>query len=160
MATQRALSQIDTLFVHCAATPNGKRFTAANIDQWHKERGFRRDPSLIGYQQPKLLHIGYHFVIQIGGAVETGRSKREIGAHAVGHNTTSIGICMIGTDRFTAAQWASLKALVESLCKELPGIKRVRGHNEVSAKTCPGFSVAEWLANGMQPLANHLLKPE
>lgn len=33
---------IRLIIVHCSATPNGRPHNAADIDRWHKERGFDR----------------------------------------------------------------------------------------------------------------------
>lgn len=76
------MRQISEIIVHCAATPEGKHFTVADIDAWHKKRGFRC--------------IGYHFVIYLDGSVHEGRAIEEVGAHCLGHNANSIGICYIG----------------------------------------------------------------
>ena len=35
------MRKISEIIVHCAATPEGKAFTVADIDAWHKKRGFR-----------------------------------------------------------------------------------------------------------------------
>ncbi|VEI47016.1 Uncharacterised protein [Actinobacillus equuli] len=35
-------------------------------------------------------------MIDIDGSVETGRQVGEIGAHVKGHNSNSVGICLIG----------------------------------------------------------------
>ena len=32
----------DTIIIHCSATRAGQDFTAADIDRWHRQRGFRR----------------------------------------------------------------------------------------------------------------------
>jgi N-acetylmuramoyl-L-alanine amidase len=134
---------IDTIIVHCAATPNGKEFHAADIDRWHKERGFRK--------------IGYHWVIDLDGTVHAGRQESEIGAHAEGHNADSIGICLIGTDKFTPAQWGALKSLVDEIKGCYPTAKSVIGHRDIPGvhKECPGFSVAFWLIKG--PEREHIL---
>lgn len=151
-------NHIETLIIHCAATPNGRRHTAADIDRWHHDRGFHRNPRLIGWQQPNLKHIGYHFVIHVSGAVESGRGIGEVGAHARGHNHNCLGSCLIGTDQFTLGQWHSLRSQVQYLQKQLPGLKTIIGHNQVNAdKACPGFDVQAWLAGGMQPLDGHIL---
>ena len=132
--------------------------------------------------EPRLKHIGYHFVIGTNGALWNGRSVVEAGAHAAGHNQRSLGICLIGTDQFSATQWQMLRvnvcAMVALLARarrdvEAPrgtpdpeqaramaarlGIRMV-GHRDLPAvkKTCPGFSVADWLAAGMQPLPDHV----
>ena len=49
------MRKIDEIIIHCAATPEGKHFTVADIDAWHKKRGFKC--------------IGYHFVIYLDGSV-------------------------------------------------------------------------------------------
>ena len=77
-------------------------------------------------------------------AAEAGRPEYWQGAHASGHNEDSIGICMIGTERFTVNQYSSLKNKIKRLQNKYPNIK-VIGHNQVSDKTCPGFDVQEWL---------------
>nr|WP_223225927.1 MULTISPECIES: hypothetical protein [Bacteroides] len=43
------MRKIDSIIVHCSATKAGQDFTAADIDRWHRERGFNG--------------IGYHYVI-------------------------------------------------------------------------------------------------
>lgn len=151
---------VNLIIIHCAATPNGKPFDVEDIDRWHAERGFKRDPALVGHNMPHLKSIGYHYVIYVPGAVSIGRGLEEPGAHAQGHNANSVGVCLIGTDKFTPAQWASLKANVRATQARYPGA-RVIGHREVNPnKTCPGFDVQAWLAGGMEPLAGHVLDDE
>lgn len=150
---------INGIIIHCAATPNGKQFTVYDIDRWHDERGFARR----GYWRMKfnqnLRAIGYHYVILVDGIVATGRHEDEVGAHAGGFNTRTIGVCLVGTDEFSDAQWASLAALVADLRKRYPDAK-VLGHRDLSpdlngngviepdewVKVCPGFDVSAWLA--------------
>ena len=121
---------MNKVIIHCAATPNGVKFTAADIHKWHLENGWSG--------------IGYHYVICIDGTVEHGRPEFWTGAHAQGHNTGSIGICMIGTDEFSDLQWYALKKLVAQLITKYDS-PEVIGHNEVSNKICPGFDVQEWM---------------
>jgi N-acetylmuramoyl-L-alanine amidase len=126
---------IHTIWVHCAATPEGKDFTVADIRSWHKARGWS--------------DIGYHYVVYRDGRIMLGRPVGQTGAHVEGHNTGSIGIVYVGgvsadgktaKDTRTAAQRSSLLWLTSALVKK-HGIKRVRGHNEVAAKACPSFTV-------------------
>lgn len=130
---------INEIIIHCAATPEGKDYTVAQIDQWHLARGFNG--------------IGYHYVIYRDGSVHHGRGVEKAGAHCTGHNARSIGVCYIGgcaadgktpKDTRTAAQEAALEKLVKELLNQYPGAT-VHGHNEFAAKACPSFNVKTWL---------------
>lgn len=165
---------IDLIVIHCSASKNGValgtplRTAAQIIDGWHKVRGFSRQPSWrLQWNQP-LAAIGYHFLLDIDGAQFSGRHLDEIGAHVAGHNARSIGICCVGYDALTLAQWSKLRTLITTLQSNYPAA-RVVGHRDLSpdlngdgkitpneySKLCPGFSVADWIAAGMQPLPKH-----
>ena len=122
--------------VHCSATPNDRDIGAADIKIWHMQRGFDT--------------IGYHFVIRRNGVVELGRNINVAGAHVEGHNTNSIGICMVGLDSYTNSQWASLKALVARVkITYAPTGVWLKGHYEFTdQKTCPNIDMntlrSEW----------------
>jgi N-acetyl-anhydromuramyl-L-alanine amidase AmpD len=145
----------------------------------HKARGFKRDNQARRALNPHLESIGYHFVIDINGKVETGRGIEEIGAHVQGSNSHSIGICLIGTSKFSEEQCSALKQLMLTLVSKISGHEvhtaascmttlkdmsiTVKGHRDYSPdlnkdgiiqrtewmKTCPGFSVAQWIKSGM-----------
>lgn len=134
--------QISTLIVHCSATPVAQDIGAAEIDAIHRQKGWAR--------------IGYHYVIRRNGAVEKGRPDSMIGAHAVGFNNNSIGICLIGgVDKqgrgqanYTAAQMATLGRLLASLLNRYPGAA-IMGHRDTGAKKdCPSFNITRWLETG------------
>ncbi|MDR1503677.1 MAG: N-acetylmuramoyl-L-alanine amidase [Prevotella sp.] len=128
------MRKIDKIILHCSATKEGQHFTAEDIDRWHRARGFAK--------------IGYHHVVYLDGSVHTGRDESLIGAHCLGHNATSIGVCYIGgldeknnpKDTRTEAQKAALTGLVHNLKARYPHTK-VHGHNEFAAKACPCFDV-------------------
>ena len=128
------MRKIDKIILHCAATKEGQHFTVEDIDRWHKQRGFNK--------------IGYHFVIYLDGSVHKGRDIAEIGAHCIGQNANSIGICYIGgldangkpKDTRTDAQKNALKKLVNDLLVKYPSAT-VHGHNEFANKACPCFDV-------------------
>ena len=122
---------VKEIIIHCSASPNGREDTAEDIHQWHKERNFDG--------------IGYHYVIEVKGKLVAGRPEYWQGAHASGHNKYSIGICLIGTDKFNVEQMSILQNLIRKLLIKYPEAK-VKGHNEISKKSCPGFDVQEWLA--------------
>lgn len=158
----RDKNTIDTVVIHCADTPNGYGWwRAADIDQWHAARGFKRTHARPG---DALKHIGYHYVIEISGAVIVGRTHEEIGAHCEGFNHRSIGVCLIGRTEFTRDQWNELRAIVQHLQGSL-AIAEIVGHRDTitdpeKAKDCPGFDVRAWLNGGMAPLAGHVFPTE
>lgn len=127
------MRKINEVIIHCSATPEGKDFTVADIDRWHKQRGFRK--------------IGYHYVVYRDGTYHKGRGLEEIGAHCTGHNSNSIGICYIGgvakdgktpKDTRTDAQKKTLITLIRTMKAKYPGIS-VHGHRDYANKACPSF---------------------
>lgn len=137
------------LAVHCSATGPAQDVGVADIDRWHRLRGF--------------LKVGYHFVIRRDGRVEQGRKLTERGAHVEGSNHNSIGICMVGgvdgsklqkpQANFTEAQLATLRGLITQLHTVYPDAT-VQGHRDFPnvAKACPSFDVKHWLAtNTIKP---------
>ena len=135
------------IIVHCSDTPASADVGVKEIRQWHtlpppRGRGWK--------------DIGYNYVIRRNGTVELGRDTDrdgstldEIGAHAAGHNATSVGICLVGGKggfNFTFKQLTALMQLIEDLREEVPTIEEVIGHCDVdSGKTCPNFDVREFL---------------
>ncbi|MDE6256057.1 MAG: N-acetylmuramoyl-L-alanine amidase, partial [Muribaculaceae bacterium] len=73
------MRKIDKIILHCSATPEGREVTVNDIRSWHIQRGFRT--------------IGYHYVVYLDGSVHAGRPVEEIGAHCLGQNKNSIGVC-------------------------------------------------------------------
>lgn len=146
------MRDVNLIVLHCADTPNGKHFSVEDIDDWHQDRGFLRSESYRQGFNPSLGHIGYHHVIYVDGSIHTGRQDAEVGAHAQGYNSNSIGICMIGKDKFTDAQWKSLNALLTTKLNQYPNA-RIKGHYQMDThgKTCPNFDVPIYVANSMFP---------
>ena len=153
------MRNIDSIIVHCSATKAGQDFTAADIDCWHRERGFNG--------------IGYHYVIRLDGKLEKGRDVALAGAHCKGWNEQSIGICYIGgldengrpADTRTNAQKRVLYQIIMDLQREY-NILQVLGHRDTSpdlngdgviepyeyVKACPCFDVKEFLRSGRELL--------
>lgn len=125
----------DTIIIHCSDTPNHREVTAAEIGRWHRERGFDG--------------IGYHWVIRRSGLTEAGRPGWKEGAHCAAHgmNHHSIGVCMVGKDTFTIAQWRSLALLILELDSDPAHPMLVAGHRDFEPrKTCPNFDAHGWWA--------------
>lgn len=127
------MRKINEIIVHCAATREGRDFTVEDITRWHKARGFAT--------------IGYHYVIYRDGSIHEGRPLEQIGAHCVGHNKHSIGICYIGgcasdgktpKDTRTPEQKEALLALLRRLKARFPNAT-IHGHRDFAAKACPSF---------------------
>ena len=130
------MRKIDEIIIHCSATPEGRDHSVADVTAWHRARGFRT--------------IGYHYLVHIDGRVERGRPESEIGAHCLGHNARSIGVCYVGglasdcktpKDTRTPEQLRMLRELVKGLQRKYRGAK-VYGHRDFAAKACPCFDVA------------------
>lgn len=137
---------VDEIVVHCSATRPEWMAGATLADKrdeirrWHLANGWK--------------DIGYHWLIDRDGKVMAGRPETVVGAHVEGHNTGTLGVCLIGghgsaeTDafarNFTVAQDASLRQLILGIGMRTR-IRRVSGHNEYAAKACPGFNVPDWL---------------
>lgn len=150
------MNKIDAIVIHCSATRAGQDVRAADIDKWHKERGFAM--------------IGYNYVIDLDGKVEVGRPLSRDGAHCntagvsgLSYNKHSIGICYVGgldkdgnpADTRTPEQKLSMLNLVNNLMEAYPDIVEVIGHRDASPdkngdgviernewiKQCPCFDV-------------------
>lgn len=131
------MRKIDKIIIHCSASPEGKDFSVEDIRRWHTQRGFS--------------DIGYHFVILLDGSVKIGRPIEKPGAHCLGQNKNSIGICYVGgvatdgktpKDTRTEAQKDSLVRLITELRQQFPDAS-VHGHKEFANKACPCFNAFE-----------------
>lgn len=135
------------IIIHASATrpdwmsgnPAGEK--RDEIRRWHLDRGW--------------ADIGYHDLIDRDGTVMTGRPINKVGAHCKGHNTGTIGVCLIGghgssendefEEHYTPEQDEALRKYIAAQKQQFPSIAKISGHNEYAAKACPGFRVSEWL---------------
>lgn len=148
------MRDVNAIVVHGAWTKPGVDVGVEEIREWHRDRGFS--------------DIGYHYVIRRDGTVEEGRSIKKPGAHVKGHNSDTIGICLVGgrddeghhTDgleelakqeilwqfNYSRRQMFALDELVLKLEAELGGPVKKTGHRDFPgvAKRCPGFDVAAY----------------
>lgn len=134
------MRKIDLIVVHCTATPAGRHVSVADVDAWHRARGFNE--------------IGYHYLVYLDGSVHPGRAVEKAGAHALNYNRNSIGVAYAGgldafgrpADTRTPAQKRALAELLRSLRRRYPGAGIV-GHNELAAKACPCFNARKEYEN-------------
>jgi len=119
--------------IHCSDSPNDNPITAADIHEWHQQKGWDG--------------IGYHHVITRDGRDECGRPEYWTGAHCKGHNRGSIGICLVGRDSFTDTQYHKLSQLLLELTHRY-GELNIKGHCELDpGKTCPNQEVMAFIRN-------------
>ncbi len=83
---------------------------------------------------------GYHYFIKKDGSVYRGRPEASIGAHCLGNNNQSIGICLEGNFNKEEIKNKQSNVLVK-LCKNIMtryDIEEIRGHKELFQTDCPG----------------------
>ena len=133
---------IEGIVIHTAYTPPSMDIGVEEIRRWHMNR------------EPPFRDIGYHEVIRRDGTIEYGRPLEEMGAHVLGHNEHTIGICLVGGKaedadepelNYTRDQWAALEASVSEKFARMRKQLFVEGHNDYDpGRWCPGFNVREW----------------
>ena len=134
------MRSISEIIVHCTATPADRHVTTTDVDKWHRQRGFNS--------------IGYHYLIYLDGSIHRGRDIKQIGAHCLGHNANSIGVCYVGgldhnnqpLDTRTTAQRNSLLKLLRQLKTSSPKAT-IHGHRDFAAKECPCFDATAEYSN-------------
>lgn len=84
--------------------------------------------------------IGYHLYVRKDGSVYRGRPIDTVGAHCIGVNNVSIGVCFEGNfenETMTPAQIKAGKELI-SYIKGLYPSAEVKKHKELYNTACPG----------------------
>ena len=139
------MRSITLIIVHCSAVRPDQQSSAAQIDTWHRERGWK-------------LGIGYHYVVRRDGTIEPGRPEEQIGAHCLNHNAHSIGVCYEGgldirgqpADTRTAEQKQAMRQLLEELHGRYPRALIVGHHDLNPGKPCPCYDASREYAD-LQP---------
>lgn len=127
---------IKEIIIHCTATKPSVDWGVKEIRRCHINDNGWSD-------------IGYHYVIRLNGFIERGRAEWRQGAHCVGHNRHSIGVCYVGgldqngnpSDTRTPAQRRAMLTLLKELTQKYHC--EIHGHNEYSSKACPCFNAYE-----------------
>lgn len=150
--------------IHCSADPNGSKKTGEDIKRYHMAPALPpdRDPSKM--KKSELYKygrgwsdIGYHGVIECNGDFYQGRPHDIPGAHVEGHNQGNLGLCLIGTDKFTLPQILALRWVLNTW-KGMYNIEddKIFAHYEwdtakKQGKTCPnipGNTLRIWYRTG------------
>ena len=111
------------------------------VDEYHKSLGWGK--------------IGYHYFIDKTGLLTQGRADNEEGAHTIGQNQKSLGICLAGNFDVTlptAEQVATLKTLLlqKVIQYNIPN-EKVVPHRFFSPKTCYGNRLIDTWAKDLLP---------
>jgi len=144
------MRKVDYCVLHCTAGPRNQ--SVESIKAHWKRLGWKT--------------VGYHRLISPDGTVHNLADYSDITNGVKGFNAVSIHISYIGgidsngraVDNRTDAQKAAQKVLIEEAAKLFPGIV-ILGHRDFSPdknrdgaiqpgewmKTCPSFSVKDWL---------------
>ena len=99
------------------------------IQRWHLERGWAT--------------VGYHFVVSPSGRGFLGRPVDRLGAHVLGHNVGTVGICLMGNFELERPTAASLESLTYTRSRLIPGGANAtllghRDHRGHETSACPG----------------------
>jgi len=102
--------------------------TVEDVHRWHLNNGW--------------IGIGYHFFVRKDGKIYRGRPIDTVGAHCLGYNSDSVGVCFEGkyhsADRvIPAAQLESGWDLVNYL-KEIYPKAKIMPHKALNDTDCPG----------------------
>lgn len=143
---KKSTRKITEIILHCSASREGDNWSVEGVRKYHKSLGW--------------VDIGYNYYIELDGSVKDGRNVNISGAHTVGHNANSIGICYCGgvdrnlkpKDTRTDAQKESLYALVNDLLILYPNAT-IHCHNEYANKACPSFKIDQFKNEFKQWLA-------
>ena len=133
------MRRIDLIVIHCSATRCDRSLPVTALIRCHADRfGF----------------TGYHYYITRDGHVYQTRHEQLVGAHAVGYNSHSLGVCYEGgldehgkpADTRTPRQKRALLKLLKKLKTAHPDA-RILGHRDLPDvhKDCPCFdAIAEY----------------
>lgn len=109
--------------------------------------------------------IGYHYFIEKNGDVYFGRPEYRNGAHTLGQNTQSIGVCLAGNFDATLpteAQINSLKALLKKICEKnnIPKSEIYPHRAFDKTKTCYGTKLGDDWARSLLKDEQSIITPD
>lgn len=146
------MAKLQYLVIHCTATPEGRKVSAADIRRWHT--------SPVSKGGRGCSRVGYTDIIHLDGSVERLHNNNddsnvdafEVTNGAKGYNSISRHIVYVGgvdragkpKDTRTDAQKQAMEEYVKAFHAKHPDVKII-GHNEIAAKACPSFDVQKWL---------------
>ena len=124
--------RIDSLFIHYTLSGDlgDAEETLEAVTRWHVIRGF--------------ITVGYHRLYTRRAEVALGRPEYMMGAHVLGWNSYSLGLCAVGMD---AMDWYPEEVQYQAVARDakemmtqypLITLDRVWPHRAKNATSCPG----------------------
>lgn len=126
------------------------------VNAWH-----RQNPLVwLGYLSSLGYAIGYHYFIDKTGKVTQGRADTDEGAHTIGKNTSSLGICLAGNFDLTLPTTAQITVLQTLLKEKMQQYKitadNIHPHRHFVQKTCYGKNLADdWARSLVAPVVHN-----
>lgn len=143
--------RIEYYIIHCAYTKAHQDFDVEDVRRWHKAKGW--------------VDIGYNRFVKRDGTIQEGRGLHIYGAHTIGANHNSIGVCYAGgkgddgkpEDNITVDQF---NAIIKDFMKwrEVYPDLLMAGHNQFNTRACPSFDVRDYAAKHGMPYYDGKLK--
>lgn len=152
------LRQFKSIILHHSTTPDGQILNSPAIFKYHtsyrvdfqivdKDTFYTRRATGQGkYFQEPWRDVGYHFLVEKvknKTFIIVGRPLTDSGAHCLGKNNTSIGVCFVGNydKNIPDNEMVDVAAtrIIAPLCKilDIP-VENIKGHCVYSQKSCPG----------------------
>lgn len=124
---------------HAVSAP---QHTVEDVDDWHKDRWPGFTSAVYRNKRGKRFHVGYHYVIERDGTLTQTRAEYEEGAHTIGMNLSSIGVCFMGNfdkETPTEAQVTTWKRLYTEIQRRhhIPP-ENIHPHRRYANKSCHG----------------------
>lgn len=151
------MRKIDKLIIHHSATQH------MSLDAAHAE--FRRLHMAKGWGD-----IGYHFLVdKDGNMLKTHRPIERSGAHTIGQNANSIGLCCIGNYHSVKSEGGMnhipsdemicrLSMHAAQICFDYKiDTSQIKGHGDYWATACPGDNLHKLLP-GVRTMAHYWKK--
>jgi N-acetylmuramoyl-L-alanine amidase len=113
--------------------------TAVQVDFYHKSKGWDG--------------IGYNWFIEKDGKVVKGRDEAKTGAHTIGYNEKSIGICLAGNFDSTLPTLSQIESLTKLLREKMAQysipVDNIVPHRTFANKTCYGKKLPDGWAKSL-----------
>jgi N-acetylmuramoyl-L-alanine amidase len=129
--------------------------TVAEIDRWHKERGYKRigyhrvilHPKSLSVLNPEGLGLQWNQLVKQGRDLDLDvwLEPNEVGAHTLGFNNASVAICVVGGPGYPLHP-LQRKALIQTNLILMARFGLTRNdlycHRDLNHTQCPGNEIA------------------